>query len=60
MLKASIRNRYDWMQSLGMPERLSPQILAELLLLTVTRRIKENAFILLLIKSGHPVGIEYC
>ena len=58
MLKASIRNRYVWMQSLGMPERLSPQILAELLLLTVTRRIKENAFILLLIKSGHPVGIE--
>ncbi len=60
MLKASIRNRYVWMQSLGMPERLFPQILAELLLLTVTRRIKENAFILLLIKSGHPVGIENC
>jgi len=60
MLKASIRNRYVWMQSLGMPERLFPQILAELLLLTVTRRIKENAFILLLIKSWHPVGIENC
>ncbi len=60
MLKSSMRKRYVWMQSLGMPERLSPQILAELLLLTVTRRIKENAFILLLIKSGHPVGIENC